>query len=291
MRVDAGDLRHLRRHERHCGDIRREAGEHGRGRRPLQRDERAVVGARKRHARGKMRRDMRIVRLLHRGVDDEHQAPVIGRVPRAADHEIVEDAAIRVEKLRIALLAGLEVLDIGGDEGLERRRRRRMVGPDEESLAHMRDVEEPGMLPRPVVFREDAGRVLHRHIVAREGHHAGARRDMLRMKRGLQKRLIRGGRLGHGPSKSRAFARALRPTSRPLCLEDLRDFPSPAINRQGLRPSVGRVSTFTVATLPLSRVPAPSRSFGLSVSGAVAPSAPGSREPGLSRGDQRLRPS
>ena len=33
----------------------------------------------------------------------------------AGDHEVVENAAILAEKLRIALLIGLEVLEIGSD--------------------------------------------------------------------------------------------------------------------------------------------------------------------------------
>ena len=43
-----------------------------------------------------------------------------------------------------------------------------------EALAHVRDVEQAGVLARPIVLGEDAGGVLHRHVIAGEGHHASA---------------------------------------------------------------------------------------------------------------------
>ena len=109
------------------------------------------------------------------------------------------------------------------------------------------------------------------------------------MKRGLQKRLIRGGRLGH-----RLLSRVARslgpcgPTSRPLCLEDLRDFPSPAIDRARVTPVGGRSTLRRNAAAFQSAsslaVLWPERFRGGCAFGA------GLREPGLSRGDQRLRP-
>ena len=48
------------------------------------------------------------------------------------------------------------------------------TGPGEPELAHVRDVEEPGGGARVRVLRHDAGRVAHRHLVARERHQRGA---------------------------------------------------------------------------------------------------------------------
>ena len=55
--------------------------------------------------------------------------------------------------------------------------------PSRQRLAHMRDVEQPGGGARVQVLGEDAGGILHRHVVAGERHHARAERDMQRMQR------------------------------------------------------------------------------------------------------------
>ena len=90
-------------------------------------------------------------------------------------------------------------------------------------------------------------------------------------------------------SKSRAFARALRPASRPLCPEDLRDFPSPAINRARVTPVGGQGDLYgrnAAAFQSASSLAVlwPERFRGGCAFGA------GFARPGLSRGDQRLRP-
>ena len=136
----------------------------------------------------------------------------------ARDHQVVEDAAVVGEKLRIALLAGLQAQDIGRESALRAPaprsrgscpRRRRKAWPMWETSN------------RPACSRvqwcsvEDAGGVLHRHVVAGEGHHAGAKGDMLGMKRGLAgaaRRLWTGSAIGF--PQRRAFHRASRPVLR-----------------------------------------------------------------------------
>ena len=87
------------------------------------------------------------------------------------------------------------------------------------------------------------------------------------------------GRLGHRVLAESRDPADLRPPRAPSVPRPER-FP-PALRRFARRWATPRRAS------PLSRVPAPARSFCLSVSGAVAPSAPGFRGPGLSRGDQR----
>ena len=63
-----------------------------------------------------------------------------------------------------------------------------MIGirADEHHLAHVRDIEQAGLGAGVGVLLEDAGRVLHRHLVAGEGHHLGAEGDVQVVQRGAQ---------------------------------------------------------------------------------------------------------
>ena len=80
---------------------------------------------------------MREVGLLARGVDDEKEP-----VAEPRRHQIVEDAARLVEEQRVAHSHRRQRLQIAGHQRLEGRDR---VGPGEPDLAHMRDVEQPGL--------------------------------------------------------------------------------------------------------------------------------------------------
>jgi hypothetical protein len=110
---------------------------------------------------------------LRRAVDDD----VVGRCPALrdiGDHKVVEDPAALVEQQRIADVAGLERGDIAREQRLERLGR---ALPADHELAHVADVEQTRVLARPLVLGDDAptfAGVLHRHGVAREGHHACA---------------------------------------------------------------------------------------------------------------------
>ena len=61
-------------------------------------------------------------------------------------------------------------------------------------LAHVRDVERAGVRPDGPVLGDHA-LVLHGHLVAGEGHHARAERDVARVQRRAQERRFHGQRL------------------------------------------------------------------------------------------------
>ena len=73
------------------------------------------------------------------------------------DHQVVDDPAVVVEQLGIALAARGETEQVGGTQRLEKARDRRVVGALDQRLAHMRNVEQPGGLAGVEVLGEDAG--------------------------------------------------------------------------------------------------------------------------------------
>ena len=152
----------------------------------------------------------------------------------------------------------------------------------------MRHVEEAGAGARVEMLGEHARRILHRHVVAGEGHHAGAERHMGAVqRRRLQRRRRRAGLsvgglialgfvfgFGHRHSRvtDRCAARRLPCRCAPPLSRDLRDFTCEAARSRdfaGLPPSVSR--TMSPAAFQSA---SSARSFCLSVSGAVTPSAP-----------------
>ncbi len=281
MAPDAVDLHIGGHHERHIGRLGCKLCEHGGGGRSLQRHQRQSVLWIQGNALRQSSLDMGVVGVLHGSVHHEVEPALVAGSPDASDHEIVEDAAILAKQLRIALLVGLEVQHVGGNQRLERLGHGfvALVLGDEEGLAHMGDVEQPRMLAGPVVLGEDARGILHRHVVAGEGHHAGAEGHMLGMERGFQERLVAMRWLGHRvPSKVRVPSSLAARCSAPPLSRDLRDFPG------AFAAGYARRWATPIETSPLSRVPAPARSFGLSVSGAVAPSAPDAKVRSLPRG-------
>ena len=52
-------------------------------------------------------------------------------------------------------------------------------------LAHMGDIKQSGLSAGMFVFNDYACRVLHRHVIAGEPHHAGAKLPMQSIQRGL----------------------------------------------------------------------------------------------------------
>ena len=69
------------------------------------------------------------------------------------------------------------------DEPFERRRAVAAGFGRQAQLAHMGNVEQAGPGTGMKVFVQYAGGVLHRHVVAGEGHHLGAQLDMEGMER------------------------------------------------------------------------------------------------------------
>ena len=168
----AGD-RHLGgAHKRHALNPRREPRQHRGRRRALQCQERALELRLDRDRAIEICLQMREIGLLARRVDDEHQA-IASFLGDARRHQIVEDAAPVVQQQRVAHLPRHQRLQIARDQRLQRARRLGAAQPD---LTHMRDIEEAGLGARVQVLGDDAGGVLHRHLVAGERHHFGAAR-------------------------------------------------------------------------------------------------------------------
>ena len=181
------------------------ARQHLGGGRPLQRQQRAVVGRHQPHAGRQPRVDLVEIGGLGGGIDHQHQHAVLPRLVGAGHHQVVEDAARVVEELGVALLARLQPDDVGRHQRLQRPRRGLVVGAEQERLAHVRDVEQAGLGAGVGVLGQDAGEVLHRHLVAGKGDESGAACGVARVQRRLPERLLGldGGRgvgrlIGHG---------------------------------------------------------------------------------------------
>jgi|GEM_PF-6905431 len=128
----------------------------------------------------------RIVPFLASGVDDEEQAVVAVEGP--GHHQVVDDAALVVEKLAVALLAGDEAEDVRRYQCLKRAGDAGMVRADEGELAHVRHIEQPGRFAGMLMLGNDALGILHRHVVAGKGHHAGAERHVSAVQRRMPER-------------------------------------------------------------------------------------------------------
>ena len=113
---------------------------------------------------------MRLVRILARGID--HQQQVIAEI---GNHAVVEDAASGIGEETIALAPRLETQHVDGHQRFQRKRRVFKAGAGKKrQLAHMRDVEQACRGAGVQVLLEDAGRELHRHLVACERDEARA---------------------------------------------------------------------------------------------------------------------
>ena len=160
---------------------------------------------------------VREVGVLAGGID--HQQEMIAR---AGHHQVVEHAAGIVGELGVALLAGLEARDVGRHQALQRPGGV-VAGPGgEPHLAHVRDVEQAGRGPGLGMFGQDAGRVLHRHLVAGEGHDARAELAMQVVERCALERAGRG--FGQKDLQSRV-SRRKDCAARPPLSGDLKNSP------------------------------------------------------------------
>ena len=179
-------------HEHHVVDnVAHHAIERGRRIWALQRDQRMFVHVGERDIVVEVFAQMGDVVPFHRAVDDE----VIRRIApmafgpgffialdprrRIGDHEIVEDTAVLFHQQRIADLARLERSDRARKQLFEFFGR--LVAGDHQ-LAHMADIEQPGLLAGPIVFDHDAF-VLDRHVIARKGDHSRTLAAMPRIER------------------------------------------------------------------------------------------------------------
>ena len=85
----------------------------------------------------------------------------------------------------------VEPVDVVREHRLQELLRRRAVDVD---LAHVRDVEDAGVGANRLVLGDDA-LVLDGHLVAGEGHHPRAERDVALVERRAQERRVHGPRL------------------------------------------------------------------------------------------------
>ena len=95
-------------------------------------------------------------------------------------HQIVAYAAGLIGEHGIAHPSRGQALNVRRHQRLECRR---PAGTANRYLSHMRDVEQRRFLARVQVFGEDAGGILHRHVVPREGDHPRPEFAMQRMQR------------------------------------------------------------------------------------------------------------
>ena len=114
---------------------------------------------------------MRLVGVLAGGIDDQEQM-----VAEIRDHQIVQDAAVDIGELGIALPACGQRQDVLRHHLLQRKRSilRRAGARPQRELAHVRNIEQSGPLAGMEVFLQHAGGILHGHVIARERHHLGA---------------------------------------------------------------------------------------------------------------------
>ncbi|MNV78274.1 hypothetical protein D3C71_1717560 [compost metagenome] len=119
------------------------------------------------------------VLVLAGGVDHQEQRVVA----QVGDHQVVEDAALLIGEHGIALHAHRQVDDVHRHQAFQGLGR---IAAAQDDLAHVRHVEQPRLLTGVQVFLEHAERVLHRHVVAGERHHACAQFQVQGVQRGLE---------------------------------------------------------------------------------------------------------
>ncbi len=170
-------------HERLARDRGEGAGQHRRRLRPLQGEQRAVVDRLEPQV-GQGAANMREIGALARRVDHQEQAILAWPARRAAHHhQIVENPAVFIEQLGVAYASRRLRGDVGRRQRFESPGG---VGSFQIGLTHVRDVEQAGGGAGVQVFGQNAGRKLHRHVVAGERNHARAQLHMQRVKRRAQ---------------------------------------------------------------------------------------------------------
>ena len=103
------------------------------------------------------------------GVDDDEQM-----IAAIGKHQVVEDPARVIGQQAIALAALLQAQHGGRRQALEGQGQRLGIGAAQDHLTHVADVEQAGSGAGVLVFLHHAGGILHRHGIAREGHHLAA---------------------------------------------------------------------------------------------------------------------
>ena len=221
-----------------------EAGQRGGGGRPLQGQQCPIVQQVDRGAPAEMVAQMGEIGRLAVGVDDDEKFAAQPGRRQPGRHQIIEDAARIVEQQCVAHPHRTQRPEVAGDQRFERRGR---VGAGEAQLAHMRDVEQPGLGAGVQMLGHDARGILHRHLVAGERHHAGAQRLVQRVERcALERRYIVSGH-PRPPAKRTRVASPMPPLS-----WTLRDSPGsrPVRAGDGLTPSVSGGAATPIRCFP-----------------------------------------
>ena len=155
------------------------------------------------------RAQMRKVVVRPRGID--HKKQVIALV---GDHQVVQHAALIGGEQTISLPPRPQPDEVGGHQRLKRRGGV-AAGTAQDHLAHVADVEQPGLAAGMQMLGHHARRILHRHRPARERHHARAIRHVKVMQRRLQQ-------FGHGIPRLHLAGASLAP------VPDAPSVPAPA---------------------------------------------------------------
>jgi hypothetical protein len=152
--------------------------------------------------------DMLLVRILAARVDHDEQP-----VRQARDHQIVENAAVLIREQPVTLAADRQRSQIDRHQGFKRGSRRGNVartGADRK-LPHMRDIEESRCGSHVLMFADNPARIVERHCVAGERHHARARAAM---------KVVQKSRFGSGSGRNvhRRLSAGDAGVMRPFCI-------------------------------------------------------------------------
>ena len=102
-------------------------------------------------------------------------------------HQVVDDAAMRIEQQAVALLVQPQAHDVHGDQSFQSAGR---IGADQPDLAHVRHVKQARCGAGVFVFGHQACGVLHRHVIARKRNHACPQGQMQAMQRGFEQCVV-----------------------------------------------------------------------------------------------------
>ena len=149
--------------------------------RALQRQQRLILHEVDRHLVGHVVEKIRDIVILGRAVDDD-----IHPVLAPGHHQVVQDAAIVGEQQRVAHAVHAQAGHVAGQHRLQRSV---LTLAGEQHLAHVADVEQPGLFARPQMLGHDAF-ILDGHLVSGERHHPAPAGAVPSVERQLQDRRL-----------------------------------------------------------------------------------------------------
>ena len=94
-------------------------------------------------------------------------------------HQIIQDAAVLIGEKAIALTTLCKTSHIDGHHRLKPRAKRGHIGlGPQDYLPHVTDIEQARRRACVEMFFHHASRILHRHFIARKGHHLSTKGNM-----------------------------------------------------------------------------------------------------------------